>query len=238
MNDKSPGKTKEDKELFELWENKIRIEVYRDIASNKIPLWSMFHFLGHKTVAWFIKNKCKIAPNDKIFEPGCGICYFPQFLDKSLQKHYIGLDISKKVLDVGGSDIKKIQGDIYRLPLADGAIKYIVSVYNFEHLHRLDEALLEIIRVMDNDGALIFAIPMEDGFLYNLGRNLTSRRLVERRYGVDYMKIIREYEHPNTALKVINEIRERFTITDRLYLPFLIPSININLLAVYKAIKK
>ncbi len=238
MNDKMLRKTKEDKELFELWENKIKIELTQDIDSKKIRLWSIFHHSGHRVVARFVKSKCNITPDDTILEIGCGTCIFTKFLDKSLQRNYIGLDISPKSLRMADSDIKRIQGDVYKLPFADGTIKYIVSVYNLEHFHRLDEALMEVIRVMDNDGALIFAIPMEDGFLYNLGRNLTSRRLVEKRYGVDYMKIIREYEHPNTARTVINKVAEYFTITDKLYLPFFIPSINMNLLAVYKVIKK
>ena len=238
MNDKSPGKTKEDKELFELWENKIKIELTQDIDSKKIRLWSIFHHSGHRVVARFIKSKCNITPKDTILEIGCGTCIFTKFLDKALQRNYVGLDISPRSLCKADSGIKRIQGDIYKLPFADGAIKYIVSVYNFEHLHHLDKALMEVMRVMDNNGVLVFAIPMEDGFLYNLGRNLTSRRLVEKRYGVDYMKIIRKYEHPNTAFEVINKIEKRFAITDWLYLPFFIPSVNVNLLAVYKAVRK
>lgn len=227
-----------DKELFEFWENKIRVEVSKDIASKKLFLWSIFHDTGHKAVSWFLKKKCQINSNDSILEIGCGICHFTKFLDESMRKNYIGLDISKKVLDICNPDTKAIQGDMYNLPFADQFIKYIVSIYSFEHLHHLDAALREIIRVMKDDGTLVFAIPMEDGFLYNIGRNLTSRRLIEKKYGVDYMKIIREYEHPNTASMVINKVAEYFTITDKLYLPFFIPSINMNLLAVYKAIKK
>lgn len=228
----------DDKELFELWENKIKVDLIRDIDSKKNRLWSIYEHSGHRVVSQFIRSKCNIKPDDTILEIGCGTCIFTKFLDKSLHKNYIGLDMSYERLRMSDSKIMKIQGDIYKLPFADGAIKYIVSVYNFEHLFNLDEALIEIMRVMDKDGTMIFAIPMEDGFLYNLGRNLTSRRLVEKRYGVDYMKIIREYEHPNTAFKVISKIKEKFTIKNRLYLPFIVPSVNINLLAVYKTVKK
>jgi ubiquinone/menaquinone biosynthesis C-methylase UbiE len=228
----------EDKELFEFWERKIKTEISSEIISEKLTCWKLFHDAGHNAVAWFVRRKCKIPPDGKLLEIGCGVCRFTKFLDESLVKNYIGLDVSKAMLDMCDANVKRIQGDIYKLPFADGTFKYIVSIYNFEHLRYLDEALTEVMRVMVDDGILIFSIPMEDGFLYNLGRSWTSKRLVEKKYGVDYLKIMREYEHPNTASEVINKINERFEVTDRLYLPFLIPSININLLAVFKAIKR
>lgn len=228
----------EDKELFELWENKIKVEINHSVVLKGLSIWSILHDFGHRSALWFIKKHCKIKQDDTILEIGCGSCRFIRLMDKSLLTNYIGLDISRNALKIDNSDIKKIQGDVYRLPFRGNSFKYIISIYNFEHLHKLDDALTEIIRVMDDNGTLIFAIPMEGGLIYNVGRHLTSKRIIEKKYGVDYIKIVKEYEHPNTADKVLNEINNKISIVSKEYLPFFIPSVNVNFMAIFKAVKK
>ena len=99
-------------------------------------------------------------------------------------------------------------------------------------------ALDEVYRVLKDDGRFVFTIPMEDGFLYNTGRNFTTRRYVEKKYNVDYMKIIHEYEHPNTAGEILKKINNKFIIKRRMFLPFLLPSVAINIMGVFQAVKR
>ena len=211
----------EDKQLFELWENKIKVELTGDITSNKLKLWSLFHNIGHRAAARFLED-CHIASDDTILEIGCGNCNFTKFLKKEGLGNYVGLEISQEMLALAESEVRRVQADLYSMPFAAGSARVIVSIYNLEHLHRIDDAIDEIFRVISNDGTFLFVVPMENGFLYNLGRNLTTRRIVEKRYGIDYMKIIRKYEHPNSAKDVLEKIEKRFHITRKLFLPFLI----------------
>lgn len=227
----------EDKQLFELWENKIKVELTSEITSNKLRLWSLFHNIGHRVAARFLED-CHIASDDMILEIGCGNCNFTKFLKKERLRNYVGLDISQEMLALAESGIRRVQADLYSMPFTDGSAKVIVSIYNLEHLHRIDNAIDEIFRVLSDDGTFLFVIPMENGFLYNLGRNLTTRRIVEKRYGIDYMKIIREYEHPNSAEDIVKKIDKRFHIKKKLFWPFFMPSVNLNILGVFLAVKK
>jgi ubiquinone/menaquinone biosynthesis C-methylase UbiE len=226
----------DDKELFDLWDKKIKIELTRDITTSKRSVWSAFHNLGHR-IAAIMLNGSQIMPNDVVLELGCGSCNFTHFMRQEQLPNYIGLDISYEMLKIEDSDVKRIQGDLYDLPVNSDSIAFVVSIYNLEHLHRLGEALDEIHRVLREDGTFVLVIPMEDGVLYNLGRNMTSRRTVEKKYQIDYMKIIREHEHPNTAVDILEALRERFSIRKSVYLPFLLPSVNLNILAAFRVKK-
>ncbi|MEW5691815.1 MAG: class I SAM-dependent methyltransferase [Candidatus Hydrogenedentota bacterium] len=225
-----------DEELFELWENKIKIELTQEIVNKRFNIWSIFHKWGHNSVVTYLKS-INFTKNDTILEVGSGDCYFSSLLDENLSKRYIGLDISNKILSLSKRKVKKIQADLYSLPFRDDSIKVIISIYNLEHLHLLEKGIDEINRVLQMSGSFIFAIPMENGLLYDLARWFTTKRIVEKRYKVDYMKIIREYEHPNTAKNVLKRIKQKFKIVKSGYYPFLVPFINLNLFSVFKAVK-
>lgn len=227
----------DDRELFDLWENKIKIELTAEIVSSKRSIWSITHNYGHKQAASFL-NGCDIDENDMILEVGCGSCHFADYIDSKNKRCYVGLDISERMLALAHRGLTRIRADLYAMPLVSESARIVISIYNLEHLHRLTEAIEEIDRVLHRRGIFIFVIPMEDGILYNFGRNHTSRRYVEKKYGVDYMKIIRKYEHPNTAVQIIERVKERFQITQKRFWPCLLPSVNLNIFGVFKAVKK
>lgn len=130
----------EDKQLFELWENKIKVELTGEITSNKLRLWSLFHNIGHRAAARFLED-CHIASDDMILEIGCGNCNFTKFLKKERLRNYVGLDISQEMLALAESETRRVQADLYSMPFAAGSAGVIISIYNLEHLHRLDDAI-------------------------------------------------------------------------------------------------
>lgn len=226
-----------DKELFEFWENKIKPELTVEIVSNKKGIWSLTHNFGHKIAGKFLKEfNCN--GNKLIVEIGCGQCNFVGYLKNIKPWNYLGIDISKKMLDLAKPGISRIQSDIYTLPFLNNRVDVVVSIYSLEHLHELERGLDEVHRILNDNGIFIFAIPMEGGCLYNLGRRLTSKKMVERKYHVDYLKIIREYEHPNSVFKILTSITKKFKMLQKRYYPLFIPSANINLFAIYKVKKR
>jgi len=74
---------------------------------------------------------------------------------------------------------------------------------------------------------LSVVIPCEGGGFYALGRNLTSRRLFEKRYGTSYDWFIHT-EHINTCWEILEELRKSFQISRATFWPFRVPVIHAN----------
>ena len=85
-----------------------------------------------------------------------------------------------------------------RLPFDDHSHDIVVSFYSLEHLAPLSQWLGEIRRILKPGGLLVGGIPAEGGVAWGMGRWLTSRRVMQQRYGVDVRKVIC-WEHVNFA---------------------------------------
>ena len=79
--------------------------------------------------------------------------------------------------------------------------------------------LAEIHRVIRPEGQLLIGLPAEGGLLYRVGRSLTSKPYMERRYGIDYNAIV-QWEHWNTFKEVVEMITEQFDIIEKKFIPF------------------
>jgi SAM-dependent methyltransferase len=144
---------------------------------------------------------------------------------------YVGLDIEHKFLEKMKQRFPgslPVRGDAYQLPFRNASVDCVLSVYNFEHLRRLPEALQEIRRVLRPGGELLIGLPAEGGMLYGLGRALTSRRYMRRKYRIDYDAIV-QWEHWNTYREVEEMVRSDYEILERRSVPFrLLPSVHAN----------
>jgi len=64
--------------------------------------------------------------------------------------------------------------------------------------------------------------------LYEIGRKLTSKRYMERKYGIDYDAIVR-WEHWNTFDQVVDELRKHYRVQEVRFLPFpWLPTVHTN----------
>jgi SAM-dependent methyltransferase len=107
-----------------------------------------------------------------------------------------------------------VQCDARALPFADASVDTVISVYTLEHIDDLQSVFGEVSRVLTAKGTFLVGLPCEGGLAWNLGRELTTRRILGRKYHVN------------------DEIRasRRFRIVERVYLPFRVPSANLNVI--------
>lgn len=174
--------------------------------------------------------------NKKVLEIGPGDLRHFDYME-SLPADYTGLDISESMLSLCARAMSErsipgrivLNEDSNLLPFDDEEFDIVLAFNCLEHITDLDDYLLEIKRVLKPKGLLIGAIPNEGGLLWGLGRFLTTRRLVKRKYNFDYDKIIC-WEHPNFQDKVLASLLRNFSLGDVAYWPIsFIKNIDINL---------
>jgi SAM-dependent methyltransferase len=123
-----------------------------------------------------------------------------------------------------------------RIPLPDTSTDVFLSYYSLEHIQKPPFILDEIFKILKSGGRLIGAIPTEGGMAWGVGRWLTTRRILQDRFGFDMEKIIC-WEHPNFADEVIRELRKRGALqTSNWPLPML--SLDLNLLVMFSVVKR
>jgi hypothetical protein len=83
-------------------------------------------------------------------------------------------------------------------------------------------------------GQLLIGLPAEGGLLYKIGRSLTSKPYMQRKYRIDYDAIV-QWEHWNTFKEVVEMIKEQFEIVEQRFIPFsFIPLVDANVIGCMK----
>ena len=83
---------------------------------------------------------------------------------------------------------------------------------------------------------LLLLFPAEGGFLYNLGRRFTSKRYMEKKYGIDYDALV-HHEHCNEYKIIANELAKKFNIKRRFFIPFpFLPIYHANAIVCFSSI--
>ncbi|MHB8626459.1 MAG: class I SAM-dependent methyltransferase [Aggregatilineales bacterium] len=125
--------------------------------------------------------------------------------------------------------VNVVIGDIQsRLDFPDHYFDRILAIHVLEHLPDLPKALDEIQRLLHPNGTFAVLIPCDPGLAYSLGRNLSARRLFERRYKISYDWFI-ACEHINRPDEIITELHSRFRIAHSRYFPLWLPLVDLNL---------
>jgi ubiquinone/menaquinone biosynthesis C-methylase UbiE len=177
--------------------------------------------LGHKYIE---KRRRKLF---RCLEVGCGTA---EYLEQFGKGNYTGIDASKEAIQKAqlkypGREF--VCGDMRKLPFDDETFDCVVSNYVFEHVQDLDVVFDEIIRVLKPKGRLLVSLPTEGGWAWDVGRRMTSKRYMEKKFKIDYMALIKQ-EHVQTCHGVIMALKRKFTIVQKKYLPFLIPTVHLN----------
>jgi|TARA_B100001964_G_scaffold39467_1_gene43041 SAM-dependent methyltransferase len=183
--------------------------------------------IGHLWIA----NKTQPGP---VLEIGFGAGRHQLFY-KGNKKDYFISEYSG--LHVNSDAWKDIRGrglrcDACRLPYHSNIFKTVISIYNLEHISDLEHVFQEIHRVLMLKGRLLIALPCEGGLLWNIGRELTTRRNFQKQYGINYDKVI-AYEHVWDYGGVLEKLRisKLFKIEQYKMFPFCIPNHHFNLIA-------
>jgi len=115
------------------------------------------------------------------------------------------------------------------LDFPDGSFDRVLAIHVLEHLPNLPKALNEIQRILRPGGSFSVLIPCEGGFAYSIARNISARRIFEKRYKQSYDWFVAR-EHINRPDEIITELRSRFLIIHRTYFPLLVPIVGLNLI--------
>jgi SAM-dependent methyltransferase len=181
-------------------------------------------------------RKLREQGKDIVLDLGCGTGdHFPYVNSRKI----IGVDINEDRLKIAReryphADIR--HEDIFNLSFPNGSVSSIVSIGTLEHLDPLNDALQNIHRVLAQAGEFIFCIPTE-GYLYRLGRNIVTKRHVEKVTGVDYNALLRK-EHINRCQDILVALKKYFVVDKLLGVPFKWPIISLNIFIVGRCLKK
>jgi SAM-dependent methyltransferase len=115
--------------------------------------------------------------------------------------------------------VEVLTGDIQTgLPCAAASFDRVIAVHVLEHLPRLPDAVAEIRRLLKPDGLFQVVIPCEGSPAYTLARNISARRIFEKRNGMSYDFVV-ESEHVNLADEVIFALKKHFSVEGRRFFP-------------------
>jgi SAM-dependent methyltransferase len=208
-----------DIQAFHALSANFQTDVYKGVGGR-------IHDIGHRWIA------SRTQPG-KALEIGFGSGRHALFFSGNKQDYFVSEYSnvhfgSKYWQDVRG---RGVQCDARKLPFCDAAFQTVISIYNLEHIQDLQRVFSEVHRVLAASGAFLVALPCEGGLAWNLGRELTTRRRFQKKYRVNYDKII-AYEHVWDFKGVLNELIKcgMFEITCKRYFPSLFPSVDLNLI--------
>lgn len=147
-------------------------------------------------------------------------------------QEYTALELRSEMAEAITSifpSVKVVIGDCQEhIEVPDNYFDRVLAIHVLEHLPNLPKALDELKRVLKPQGLLSVVIPCEGGWAYSLARNISARRIFEKRYKQSYDWFV-ACEHINLPDEIITELRSHFSITHRSFFPFKVPVINLNL---------
>ncbi|MFC2056494.1 class I SAM-dependent methyltransferase [Chloroflexota bacterium] len=216
--------------------NQFIIETVEYLYRNPITRWLIN--MGHGTCARLSQFDTR---GTMLIDLGCATGAHFRYVKKA---GVISLDISREVLVKTKKQMTDahsfIQADIFKLPFKDNSVTSILSFTTVEYLSPMEKALMEVHRVLSDKGEFIIAIHTE-GFLHKLGRALTTKQHAKRIMGVDnYEEIYAEIiANKNIGLRSILQLFNSFFVIQKVVgVPFLIPSIHLNLFLVVRYTKR
>jgi len=167
----------------------------------------------------------------RTLEIGAGLGGHLEFEDLEVQEYY-ALELRPEMagrLRKRYPQCRVMVGDCQRpLPFPDAFFDRVLAIHVLEHLPNLPAALREIHRVIRPAGQLCIVIPCEGGIAYSLSRNISARRLFERRFKQSYDWLIRS-EHINLPVEILQELSVLFEVCHRRFFPLLVPIVTLNL---------
>jgi SAM-dependent methyltransferase len=168
----------------------------------------------------------------KTLEIGSGRGEHLRYENLNIQE-YTALELRPEMAEAIRSaypSIKVVVGDCQEhLDFSDDYFDRALAIHVLEHLPDLPKAIDEIKRVLKPNGFLSIVIPCEGGLAYSLARNISARRIFEKRYKQSYDWFV-ACEHINLPHEIIGELQNKhFSIINRAFFPLLVPIVNLNL---------
>lgn len=228
-----PSEKKWPKRLPELSEEQRRIKddfmkYWHEVLPNRYGVIERFnHGFPARTVEKFLNSTSKI----RTLEIGAGLGEHLDWEKLENQAYHcielrpeMAAEIRKRFpqVEVSADDCQKKTG------FKSGSFDRVIAIHVLEHLPDLPRALDEIQRLLRLGGILQVVIPCEGGLSYQLAREISAKRIFQKRYKQSYDWFIQS-EHINFPKEILEELEKRFRILGQSYFPLKVPSVNLNL---------
>ncbi len=206
-----------------------QIKVWNEHYSNdqeqlyKNSLVKMIFDKGHKFIAKHSANK------KTVLDIGSGMGYHLNFEHLGSGRKYICLDSNEKMLEKITHPVTKIVASCDEIPLENNSVDAVIASHILEHVHNLDKTLIEVKRVLTQDGKFLVVLPCDPGFLWKIAAYLSPSRKRLKKQGLDY-KVVMAHEHVNTFKECKQKLTEHFVLVDEEFKPFWLKNYNFNLI--------
>jgi ubiquinone/menaquinone biosynthesis C-methylase UbiE len=192
--------------------------------------------LGHKQITRWLRS----LKTSRRLELGIGQGHHLRQRSPRLRGYY-GLDRSFHNLEITKHRFPRLNllaADAQHLPFVNASFDRVIAIYLLEHLLNLERTLQEVQRVMASEGDFLVAVPAEGGWLYRIGRQLTTKRFMEAKFDIDYDAVIKA-SHLNQYPQILESLQIYFWIEKVAYLPFrFLPTHQLNAFVCIWARKK
>ncbi len=225
--------TGEKSEIPSNWDNEKRDELFKYIYGG---LTGWLQDLGHKQITHWLKP----SRTRRRLELGIGQGH--HLRQRALRlKDYHGLDNNFHNLEIIKRRFPRLDmvvADATCLPFAGESFGRVIAIYLLEHLRKLGKTMREVNRVLSPDGDFLVAVPAEGGWFYNVGRQLTTKRHMEKKFDIDYDAVVKA-SHVNRYPRIVEALDEYFSVEKVAYLPFhFLPTHHLNAFVCICAKKK
>ena len=140
------------------------------IYDNNAKLWSrkkansLSDFTARPEILKLFEKKIE---KNSLLDLGCGEGYCARLLLKQKPKKIIGIDISKKMVNLANKQKKTncvssfFQGDVTNIRLKSNSFDFVygIFVYNYLTVAKMKKSFAEVFRVLKKGGEFIFSIP-------------------------------------------------------------------------------
>ena len=197
------------------------MEHWHDVYPNKFSIADRF---GH---AYPVKHRP--AQFLRTLEIGAGLGEHLKYesLTPEQERNYVAMDFRAnmtKRLHEACPNIQTYLGDCQkRLDFPDGHFDRVLAIHVLEHLPDLPATIKEMHRLCNKTtGIFSVVIPCEGSLAYSLAREISAKRIFQKRYKRPYHIFIGR-EHINVPWEVLGEIAPYFEKTHSAYFPLPVP---------------
>jgi SAM-dependent methyltransferase len=144
-------------------------------------------------------------------------------LTEEQERNYVAVEARLNMaqrLHLNCPNIRTYVGDCQaQLDFPDGAFDRIIAINVLEHLPNLPGAIREMHRLCNKEtGTFSIVIPCEGGLAYGLAREISAKRIFQKRYKRPYQIFIGR-EHINVPSEILAELRPYFETIQATYFP-------------------
>jgi len=193
------------------------MEHWHDVFPNR---YSMADRFGHEYVAGH-----RPAQFGRVLEIGAGLGEHLEYekLTEEQQRNYVAVEARQNMADrikQSWPQVQTLVADCQeRLDFADGYFDWIIAIHVLEHLPNLPATIREMHRLCDKTrGMFSIMIPCEGSLAYSLAREISAKRVFQKRYKRPYHIFISR-EHINLPWEIFEELKPYFEVVQSTYFP-------------------